>query len=219
LNINPKVCVTANLWGVDVVENFLRNQLPKQLTEVATTKVGKIAKEKAKEIRHNIFAQLYKHIPLNPQYRADKIRKGFDSRILLRTKTYASSIGVWRRKKKNVIEFSVGVPSNKRNLDGVLLKDIGRWLEFGTSKMVARPHFSPVLFKMKAQLPSYIRQINKEIDLHFKKKLAKIAIKIKNERSRPKFRIKLIKLNPKYKFKIQGSDPYEIKNIYKQFSK
>lgn len=80
------------------------------------------------------------------------IRKGH-TKIYVETGKFLNSIKVVVRKKsKGIIEVSIKPTGT--NDEGVSYEDIHRWLEFGTSRMPARPLWRPIM-KQVPTMPEF----------------------------------------------------------------
>jgi hypothetical protein len=116
-----------------------------------------LAQEFADDLKAIIERQMISWMPLSGPYKAYKRRMGLDPRILIATGRYVNSIqpieqpdGTWL----------VSVPEEPlRPGSRYTLRDLARWLEFGTQKMPARPHWRPArniwrtkIYQMKRRL-------------------------------------------------------------------
>lgn len=98
-----------------------------------------LAEEFADDLKALITRQLIAWVPLSPQYARRKRMLGLDPRILIATGRYVSSIQAILQPDGSWI---VGVPDEPlRSGSKYTLKDLARWLEFGTQHMPARPHW------------------------------------------------------------------------------
>jgi len=121
--------------------------------------------------------------PLNEDYLNWKDRNGLDTRILIATGGYRNSIIMTpvRDRLGRFTSFSKmtasqipdlrmgvtpGLGRSKKDDDGSpdsdapTYRQIGQWLEFGTSNMPARPHFGPAVFLFKTR---HIPRINDQL--------------------------------------------------------
>jgi hypothetical protein len=165
--VNPKIKVKVKTFGIEYASNIL-NSLQQRLPEVVSGAVEEIANDVVDGIKSNIENQSYKHKPLTPNYKRYKILHGLDPRILIRTKFYLNKIGVFSGKIKNEFLYRIGVSKLDEYSDGKKLSDIAKWLEYGTTKMVARPVYAPELKNIKENLSVYIKFINDKIDKFIK---------------------------------------------------
>lgn len=93
------------------------------------------------DLIERIEDQRFQHAPLSPKYLEWKQRKGLDERILIATRFYIDHIAV-RRSHRG---YKVGVGDARSPNAKVSLRQIVRWLEFGTTQMPARPHWRPMI--------------------------------------------------------------------------
>ncbi len=116
-----------------------------------------MAREFADDLRAIIARQLVAWVPLSPKYRLYKSRMGLDPRILIATKRYVDSIQAIQQPDGSWI---VGVPDEPlRPGSRYTLKDLARWLEYGTPHMPPRPHWRPAreiwrtkIYRMKKRM-------------------------------------------------------------------
>lgn len=103
----------------------------------------KIANLYVEELVKAIESQRYKGRwePLSPDYLKYKQEKGLSTKIWEATSLLKDSILVYRSGNSYV----VGVNRNLKYPDSsVYVYEVIRWMEFGTSRMPARPLFTPV---------------------------------------------------------------------------
>lgn len=98
----------------------------------------RVAEEVAKRVKQRIRSQAYGHAPLSPKYRAWKIKKGLSPKILIATGQYVGSIRAWKEGRGS---WHAGVTPGARHSSGVDMQQLAVWLEYGTSRMPARPHW------------------------------------------------------------------------------
>ena len=94
--------------------------------------------------------QIYTWTPLTAAYAKEKEEKKLDPRILIATGGYIEAFKV--TSTKTAVFAGVPndpLPSNPNVTFGLL----GNWLEYGTDRMPARPHYAPAFF----ELPNYAR--------------------------------------------------------------
>lgn len=120
--------------------------------------VGKFAKYIAdiyrEELINAIDTQRYakRWEPLSPEYLEWKKSQGLSEKTWEATGLLRESIGVWRSNDKYV----VGVKRDVKYPDSnVPVFRVIRWLEFGTSKMPARPLFMPVKRLLSSRMRKY----------------------------------------------------------------
>lgn len=110
--------------------------------KMALTGLGRnLAEEFADDLKALITRQLIAWVPLNKKYARKKRMMGLDPRILIATGRYVSSIQPIAQQDGSWV---VALPDEKlRPGSKYTLKDLGRWLEYGTRHMPARPHWRP----------------------------------------------------------------------------
>lgn len=116
-----------------------------------------LAEEFADDLKMLISRQLIAWVPLNPKYKRHKRKMGLDPRILIATGRYIESIQPIQQPDGGWI---VSVPAEPlRGGSKYTLKDLARWLEYGTRHMPARPHWRPAkqiwktkLYQMKRRM-------------------------------------------------------------------
>lgn len=130
-------------------QNFISGFLEWQCTKII---------ERTKEV---VRKRLYSWHPLSPSYVAFKDRMGLDPRIWLASGQIEQSIKYWYVPLADA--WFIGVHPTLRHrgykkgggLDwekkGARLIDIIKWLEFGTTKMKARPLYTKVLEEFKSK--------------------------------------------------------------------
>jgi len=124
-----------------------------------------IARAYTKEAKEVIESQRYKWAPLSPRYREEKIQRGYDHRIYIRTGEFLDSIS-WGVTHKKVW---MGIPSRKMHTgkfarsdepdrEPIPLRKLARWLEFGTKHIPPRPIWRPLLAKYVRLYPEFGRR-------------------------------------------------------------
>lgn len=114
----------------------------------------KIADLYVEELVSAINTQRYKSIwePLTPGYLEYKRQNGLSTNIWEATSLVKESITYYRSGNSYV----VGVNRNLRYPNSnVLVYKVIRWMEFGTSRMPARPLFLPVKRKLERNMRKY----------------------------------------------------------------
>lgn len=127
-----------------------------------------LANSFVQDLKHAILRQTLSWAPLSDGYVAHKRRLGLDPRTLIATQRYVNSIqavmapdGTW----------SVEVPPLPlRPGSRRTLQDLGRWLEFGTRNMPARPHWRPVLRMWKSKVYYSKLQLKERLVNYMRKK-------------------------------------------------
>lgn len=120
---------------------------------VTTEKLAEaVAKRFAANLRRIIRNQSYAWVPHSPAYAAYKRRNKLDPRIFIASSAYINSIQAVRGEDGS---WSVSVPDTP--ITGVrgkkyTMRDLARWLEFGTLRMPARPMWRPALAAFKAEM-------------------------------------------------------------------
>ncbi len=122
-----------------------------------------LAEEFADDLRALIERQLIAWVPLTKEYKNYKRRMGLDPRILIATGRYIHAIQPIQQLDGSWV---VGVPDEPlRPGSRYTLKDLARWLEYGTRTMPARPHWRPAknvwqtkLYQMKRRLQFNLAQ-------------------------------------------------------------
>jgi hypothetical protein len=119
-----------------------------------------LLEEEAAYLKSAIQNQELDLAPLTPDYLAWKVLKGLDPRVLMATREYVDKIGVYEDKSGSRY---VGIPDEnhtpaKEQGVAIPLRDLAKWLEFGTIRMVARPHYGPVHRRMMIKLPLRLAQ-------------------------------------------------------------
>ncbi len=116
-----------------------------------------MANQFADDLRGIISRQLISWVPLSSGYAIRKRTLGLDPRILIATGRYVNSIQAMQQKDGT---WLVSVPDEPlRPGSKHTLKDLARWLEYGTLRMPARPHWRPAqniwrtkIYQMKRRL-------------------------------------------------------------------
>lgn len=127
--------------------------------------VGKFARKiaviYANEIINAIDSQRYasKWEPLSPEYLQWKKDNGLSDKIWEATSLAKDSIGVWRSNDKYVVGIKRDVKYPGSNIPAY---KVIRMLEFGTSKMPARPLFMPVKKLISGRMRNYWNEFIEE---------------------------------------------------------
>jgi hypothetical protein len=116
-----------------------------------------LALEFADDLKSIISRQLIAWVPLSPAYKKRKRILGLDPRILIATGRYVNSIQPVEQADGSWV---VSIPEEPlRPGSRYTLKDLARWLEYGTQTMPARPHWRPAqniwrtkIYQMKRRL-------------------------------------------------------------------
>jgi hypothetical protein len=127
-----------------------------------------LAEEFADDLRMMISRQLIAWVPLSGPYKTYKRRMGLDPRILIATGRYVSSIQPIQQPDGNWV---VSVPEEPlRQGSKYTLKDLARWLEYGTRNMPARPHWRPAKQIWKTKLYQMKRRMHFNMVQELKKR-------------------------------------------------
>jgi len=116
-----------------------------------------LAEEFADDLKSIISRQLIAWVPLSSKYKTRKRVLGLDPRILIATGRYVNSIQPIQQDDGSWV---VSVPEEPlRPGSKYTLRDLARWLEYGTQHMPARPHWRPAqnvwrtkIYQMKRRL-------------------------------------------------------------------
>ena len=100
-----------------------------------------MAEEFADDLKEILQRQLISWVPLSSGYAKRKRMLGLDPRILIATARYVRSIQATQLRDGTWI---VAVPEEPLSPGSkYTLRDLARWLEYGTRTMPARPHWRP----------------------------------------------------------------------------
>jgi hypothetical protein len=140
---------------------------PKLIFDKSSMELGGLGRDLAEEFADDLRAilerQLLAWAPLSKQYKTYKRRMGLDPRILIATGRYVHAIKPIQQPNGSWV---VGVPEEPLRAGGkYTLRDLARWLEYGTRNMPARPHWRPAkniwrtkLYQMKRRLQFNLAQ-------------------------------------------------------------
>jgi len=126
-----------------------------------------MAQEFADDLKAIIERQLIAWVPLSPNYARRKRMLGMDPRILIATGRYVNSIqpieqpdGTW----------VVSVPAEPLHAGSkYTLKDLARWLEYGTLHMPPRPHWRPAMNIWRTKIYQVRRRVRHDLVRELKK--------------------------------------------------
>lgn len=148
----------------DIVNDFV----------MVTTKneINNLAREIVREIKRIIRSQSLTWKPLSPSYVRRKRRLGWDSRILIATQQYINAIRAWvdeSQEDKDRRRVFIGVTGThtvtiNRRAYTVSMVDLANWLEFGTTRMAARPHWRPVMSKFRTEANQRKKQLRNKLN-------------------------------------------------------
>ena len=102
---------------------------------------------------------------LSPAYREWKAENGYNLGTLIRTGTYLRSLQLDVTPDGFSIS-PVGMEPNIEQMYGSRVKseprsyeEIAMWLEYGTKRMPARPHWRPTAYRARGKFPSVMRTV------------------------------------------------------------
>jgi len=111
---------------------------------------GKVVEEGARhavgKVVESIDRQSRRWTPLSPYWLREKERRKWDLRILLATHFYRNHMDAYKMDK---YKWLAGVPAITHEPSGLPITSIYHFMEFGTGRIPARPHFRPVVWEMK----------------------------------------------------------------------
>lgn len=134
----------CNLNNVDRVGKIL-TQYKENYSKIGNEIVDSNAKIFYDKLISNIESQSISWKPLNPQYKERKGLLGLDTRVLIATGEYLSSIQIRRvYKGNNKTQRHVGVDSRATHKGGLKMSELAIIMEYGTSdgRIPARSHYS-----------------------------------------------------------------------------
>lgn len=136
----------------DIVMNLCRN-MPEDIKASNRQTLLVLAGKAEALAKKHINAQDLKWAPLNPEYVAQKVQKGYDERTLLRKHDYINSITHFLSDQG--MRAHAGVPKNAKS-DGELIYKYAAIMEFGSvvRGIPARPLWAPVL----KEIHEYVRE-------------------------------------------------------------
>lgn len=127
------------------------------------------------QMKDVILGQRYTWYPLDPKYLAEKVKQGYDPRILIRTKQYVESIAVFPEEDVLFhVAFRVGVPTGETDVhnSGLPFWKIARIMEYGRrdgKKPYSRPHWRPTWSLLIRDLPTVTDQFKTQILADFRR--------------------------------------------------
>jgi hypothetical protein len=113
------------------------------------------------DLKEAIESQTLNMKPLNRKYKAWKIRKGLDPRILIATGKLLAAYQVQKLPPGHGDGYVINVARRKQR--GVWLSTIDRAHEYGTGHLPARPHWRPVIAKFKIRKQEVALRISQEL--------------------------------------------------------
>jgi hypothetical protein len=145
-----------------------RPKLKMSAMQMALSGVSReMAEEFADDVKAILSRQLIAWVPLNREYARRKREMGMDPRILIATGRYVNSIQPIEQKDGSWVVSVPAEPlqgSNKHTL-----KDLARWLEYGTRTMPARPHWRPAMQIWRTKIYQVRRRVRHDIATELKK--------------------------------------------------
>lgn len=122
--------------------------------EIPNIHVKRFAEITQKKLQEGIRKQTFKLAPLTKHYLRRKVREGYDRRILMRSSEYVDSIQIFKQGRRI---WGVGIPVRKKSHKKTLeMWKLAHYLEYGTKRMPARPHWRPVIAWVEKAWPKYI---------------------------------------------------------------
>jgi hypothetical protein len=180
LRLNIKTKSKAVMWGTHVPPYFF-SLIPDIIKSTGESFIKSLANDCAKTIKSKIVRQQYQHKPLTKNYLRWKKKKGYDKRILIRTRFFLDNIGAFKEHVRGSFVYRVGVKNLKYN-DGKDLNVIARYLEYGTYRsdrktvlMPARPVFRPMYQMLSATMHTHVLKLAELLNVNFKKKLPAVS--------------------------------------------
>lgn len=132
-------------------------QALKENTEAYHNVIKQMGEEIATRIWDLIESQSIDLEPLKEDYRRKKIAQGYGNDILIRTGDYLNSIDVTDIRVSGYdIEVEIGILDGTTST-GISMKELAKYLEFGTSKMVGRMPIHKSWEAMSGEVKSEVR--------------------------------------------------------------
>jgi len=126
----------------------------------------RLAEEFADDLKATIERQIITWVPLSKPYATRKRMLGLDPRILIAKGTYVRSI---RPEKQLDGSWQVAVPNTPLKVGSkYTLQDLARWLEFGTKRMPARPHWRPTTNLWKTKVYQTKQRLRFDLEQEFR---------------------------------------------------
>lgn len=124
-------------------------------------------------IQRGIYNQILDWEPLSEQYAQWKEEQGFDPRVLIATQEYVGSI------ISSPIPFGITVRPivGTHSMARVSYMTLAEWLEYGTDKMPARPHWRPIILEFETnELPAIKQKIHAHLAQKIRHRLHKLMV-------------------------------------------
>jgi hypothetical protein len=126
-----------------------------------------MAEEFADDLKTILSRQLISWVPLSTKYAMKKRQLGLDPRILIATGRYVAAIAPVQNPDGS---WTVAVPDEPLRAGSKhTLKDLARWLEYGTRTMPARPHWRPAMQIWRTKIYQVRRRVRHDIAKELKK--------------------------------------------------
>ena len=144
---------------------WLRNRvklLMKRARRIGAEFERRIAFYIAEYLKKGIYRQKWKGKwkPLSPNYLSYKKKKGLDTRTLLAYHYYVRSITAYRSGN----DWVVGTKPFQRHPKTLIpMEKLARYLEFGTRKMPARPHWRPAFYEAQKNAGKVMKKVLKDV--------------------------------------------------------
>lgn len=136
-----------------------------------------IAKAYANEAKEIIDQQRYNWTPLSQKYLEDKIEKGYDERIYIRSGEFLNSISwgvthkkVWTGIPSRIMHTGKFERSDEPDRKPFPMRVLARWLEYGTGKIPPRPIWRPLMSKYIRLRPDFGKRYRKAMDRAIKRR-------------------------------------------------
>lgn len=141
-------------------------------TDVAGIEGSKIAEEFRLDLISKVKKQAFKWPPLNPDYKASKIRAGLDQRMLIATGAYLKSIEsklVETGETRVVYEVAPSkkkLKSSEGSAEGLTYRQLARIHERGSQarNIPPRPHWGPTTRKFQDMSEVYSEQLQRKFN-------------------------------------------------------
>lgn len=130
-----------------------------------------IAEEYVEELKETVYKQLWNWKPLNEDYLKSKISGGLDPRIFIARGDFVKAIGVYPTADG---QPRIGFPEDDYHPRAKIgLRLLARFLEFGTSKMPARPLWRPMHSIAVRRMKITARQLREKAERALQRELKK----------------------------------------------
>jgi len=126
-----------------------------------------MAEEFADDLKEILQRQLISWVPLKAGYAKRKRMLGLDPRILIATARYVKSIQATQQRDGTWIVAVPKEPLSARSK--YTLRDLAKWLEYGTRTMPARPHWRPAMQLWRTKIYQVRRRARHTLTQQMKK--------------------------------------------------